>query len=181
MQTIPSTNWLSSYTFEKKSELLSHLFEPCPTLADLLISNVMNRDYTNYTEFIESCRNFLNQFLQEEERKETSLAKVEKIIAAHPRLGPSKDSLSSHSSEEQKSLSGSREEAQKLADLNEIYESTFPGLRYVVFVAGRSRETIMENMRERIARGDIKKERFEAFNAMCDIALDRARKLGARL
>lgn len=166
---------------DEKTELLAHLFEPCPTLAQLLIANVMTRNFSNYTEFIESCRIYLNQYLEEEELKEAPLPKIAKIIAAHPRLGPSKDSLSSHSTEEQKSLSGSKEEAKMLADLNEQYERTFPGLRYVVFVAGRSRETIMENMRARIARGDIRKERREAFNAMCDIALDRARKLGARL
>lgn len=65
--------------------------------------------------------------------------------------------------------------------LNDKYETTFPGLRYVVFVNGRSREVIMNNMTERINRNDIVAERKEAFNAMCDIALDRAKKLGAKL
>jgi hypothetical protein len=65
-----------------------------------------------------------------------------------------------------------------------------------VFVNGRSRPVIMENMRERIERGDIKLERAEAikvrsrkvvnwilqadsqhYKAMCDIAADRAVKL----
>jgi uncharacterized protein (UPF0210 family) len=35
----------------------------------------------------------------------------------------------------------------------------------------------MQNMRERIERGDIQAERLEAIQAMCDIALDRASKL----
>jgi hypothetical protein len=35
----------------------------------------------------------------------------------------------------------------------------------------------MENMRARISRGDIKAERQEAIQAMCDIAADRASKL----
>jgi 2-oxo-4-hydroxy-4-carboxy--5-ureidoimidazoline (OHCU) decarboxylase len=46
-----------------------------------------------------------------------------------------------------------------------------------VFVNGRPRPTIMENMRTRIDRGDIKTERQEAIQAMCDIATDRASKL----
>jgi len=36
---------------------------------------------------------------------------------------------------------------------------------------------VMENMRERIARGDMKQERVDAIKAMCDIAADRASKL----
>lgn len=44
---------------------------------------------------------------------------------------------------------------------------------------GRPRPVIMENMRERIDRGDIQAERLEAIQAMCDIAADRAAKLGA--
>lgn len=46
-----------------------------------------------------------------------------------------------------------------------------------VFVNGRSRPEIMQNMRDRIARADIAAERQEAIQAMCDIALDRAAKL----
>ena len=46
-----------------------------------------------------------------------------------------------------------------------------------VFVNGRPRPTIMENMRTRIDRGDIKAERQEAIQAMCDIASDRASEL----
>lgn len=46
-----------------------------------------------------------------------------------------------------------------------------------VFVNGRSRPVIFENMRERIARGDINAERKDAIKAMCVIASDRAKKL----
>lgn len=181
MYSLPSPDGISTLLVEKKVEVLAHLFEPCSTLAELLTNSVMYTDFESYRHFIEACRSFLINYLHEEEKKETVLPKVAKIIAAHPRLGPSKDKLSSHSSAEQKTLVGNEEEAQKLAVLNELYEKTFPGLRYVVFVAGRSRESIMENMKSRISRANIVKEREEAFNAMCDIALDRASKLGAKL
>jgi hypothetical protein len=62
-----------------------------------------------------------------------------------------------------------------------------------VFVNGRPRPAIMENLKSRIERGDIKIERQEAIQvnysfdmrrttltmcqAMCDIAIDRAAKL----
>jgi OHCU decarboxylase len=113
-------------------------------------------------------------------------------------------------------------EARELERLNAEYEAAFPDLRYVyvclpatrallslrkscllmgvlcrVFVNGRSRAVIFEDMRARIARGDVGAERLEAiqvgaalrnddglrfgelisFQAMCDIASDRALKL----
>jgi hypothetical protein len=76
-----------------------------------------------------------------------------------------------------------------LRKLNAEYEEKFPGLRYVyvspsslplsslsflprqkellttvcsVFVNGRTRPVVMENMRSRIARGDVEEERREA-------------------
>lgn len=54
------------------------------------------------------------------------------------------------------------QEKRKLAELNKKYEETFPGLRYVVFVNGRSREVVMRDMERRIERGDREKEKREA-------------------
>lgn len=181
MFQLPPAESLSSLSPAEKVEVLDHLFEPCLTLAQIITTTVMTRNLSTYKEFIEASRKELLEFLASEQKNPENSAKISKIVSAHPRLGPSKDKLSSHSSSEQKSLAGSAEEAQKLAKLNELYEKTFPGLRYVVFVNGRSRESIMENMRQRIERNDIQKEKAEAFEAMCDIALDRARKLGAKL
>lgn len=181
MFELPPPSLFPELSTAQKIEVLDHLFEPCPTLADLLLPRVFASPYTNYGAFIETSRTQLLAYLAEEEKKAEISPAISKIISAHPRLGPSKDKLSSHSNAEQKSLAGTQEEAQKLAQLNDEYEKAFPGLRYVVFVNGRSREVIMENMTARIERGDIAKERVEAFNAMCDIAIDRARKLGAKL
>lgn len=181
MYRLPAVDSLPSLTETAQIEVLDHLFEPCPTLTRFLLPRIFSVAYASYTAFIEAARGVLLTFLKEEEAKESVSPKIAEIISAHPRLGPSKDKLSSHSTSEQKSLQGSAEEAAKLAELNRLYEETFPGLRYVVFVNGRSREAIMENMARRIERNDICKEREEAFNAMCDIALDRAAKLGAKL
>lgn len=41
-----------------------------------------------------------------------------------------------------------------------------PGMRYVVFVNGRSLPVMMENMRQRISRGDIETEKTEAINVL---------------
>lgn len=181
MTSLPDPDKLSELNCAEKSEVLGHLFEPCPVLCEFLINQVIRGPFPSYTALIEASREELTLLLEREEAKPTISPDIASIISAHPRLGPSKDKLSSHSTLEQKSLEGSEEEARKLAELNAKYEATFPGLRYVVFVNGRSREAIMENMVQRIQRHDISAERREAFNAMCDIALDRARKLGAKL
>lgn len=180
MYNLPSAEIVLSLSQSKQVEVLDHLFEPCATLSNFIITQVFNArkgGFRLYKELIETIRQLLLEFLQQEESHSIVSPDIAKIIAAHPRLGPSKESISSHSTSEQKSLAGTAEEAEKLVQLNEKYESVFPGLRYVVFVNGRSREVIMKNMVERIDRGDILSERREAFNAMCDIALDRAQKL----
>ncbi|GMM38603.1 hypothetical protein DASC09_059420 [Saccharomycopsis crataegensis] len=178
----------------QQKELLDHLFEHCETLHGYLIPKLFQTPevkFATYKDFIEQVRLELLWFLSAEiANAKTSGAtidpRISKIIAAHPRLGAPKKqqvvNLSVHSAKEQASLSSSSEEEKfRLQQLNDLYESTFPGLRYVVFVNGRSRDIIMKNMEERIQRNDINEERKEAFNAMCDIALDRATKLGAKL
>lgn len=105
--------------------------------------------------------------------------KLHGVLGSHPRLGSKKvDSVQSAAEQAQLNV-GAEEEAAKLKALNDEYEAKFPGLRYVVFVNGRSRPVIMEDMRRRIDRGDIKLEEQEAISAMISIALDRARKLQA--
>ncbi|KAH7041580.1 OHCU decarboxylase-domain-containing protein [Microdochium trichocladiopsis] len=121
-------------------------------------------------------------------------AKLHSILGSHPRLGAKKvDSAlsraeqaqlqqapppsSSSSSSSSPQQDGKETEAQALARLNALYESTFPGLRYVVFVNGRGRDVIMQDMQRRIARGDIRAEERAGVEAMIDIALDRAGKI----
>lgn len=187
---LPPANQLSTLPHSQLIEVLNHLFEPCPTLTSLLLSKMLSRErtYSSYPEMIEACRDELTQFLESAELEAYNSGTainpdISKIISAHPRLGrsaPNKtEKLSVHSAEEQRSLQGSEEEARKLLELNEQYEATFPGLRYVVFVNGRPRSDIMQNMKEKINRNEISQERKEAFNAMCDIALDRAKKLSS--
>lgn len=102
-----------------------------------------------------------------------------RILSAHPRLGEKKvDSELSRAEQANLRAGGDNEDIlAQLAALNKEYEETFPGLRYVVFVNGRGRGEIMEDMRRRIARRSFSAEENEAIEAMCEIAKDRARKL----
>lgn len=88
--------------------------------------------------------------------------------------------MSELSKKEQAQLNtGAEEQAERLKTLNAEYEERFPGLRFVyvinstgqldnidklanpssrTFVNGRSRDVIMEEMRQRIGRGDKDRE-----------------------
>lgn len=173
---LPQIGSLSKASTSAQKEVLDHLFEPCDALFSLL-APVFSEPLASYEALIEKCRAKLRDLKNSENSSPEVSPLIAKIVSAHPRLGPSKDALSSHSTSEQKSLAGTQEQAQKLADLNNAYEAKFQGLRFVVFVNGRSRDEIMKNMTRRIERGDIWAEVDEAFNAMCDIAHDRAKKL----
>lgn len=84
------------------------------------------------------------------------------ILGSHPRLGrapANPEHLSELSKNEQAQLNtGAEEQAEKLRALNAEYEARFPGLRFVTFVNGRTRDVIMVEMRRRIDRGDIERE-----------------------
>ncbi|CAK7274958.1 hypothetical protein SEPCBS119000_006440 [Sporothrix epigloea] len=88
------------------------------------------------------------------------------ILGAHPRLGAKRVESAQSAAEQAQLQQASVEEADKLAALNAEYESSFPGLIYVVYVNGRSREVIMRNIRDRIKRGDYGMEEIEAIEAM---------------
>jgi 2-oxo-4-hydroxy-4-carboxy-5-ureidoimidazoline decarboxylase len=88
--------------------------------------------------------------------------KVE-ALAAHPRIG--EPSPEQHG--------GNPAVLTELAYLNQVYEEKF-GFRFVVFVAGRSREEVLEVLRERIA--NTREEELETgIRELVAIAQDRWR------
>lgn len=162
---------MSEISAADKSEAIALLFEPCPTLSEL-ISPLLDSS-KGWPELTEKTRQLLLSLSPSDPR-------TAKIVAAHPRLGAKKVD-SKQSQAEQASLESTPEVAAQLEKLNARYERTFPGLRYVVFVAGRSRPEIMKDMQARIDEGDYAAEVSRAFNAMCDIAQDRCKKLGSKI
>ncbi|KAI5781440.1 Oxo-4-hydroxy-4-carboxy-5-ureidoimidazoline decarboxylase, partial [Geopyxis carbonaria] len=154
---------------------LDALFEPSPALHTLVAARLLPvaaDTYDSYNSFIDAVAELLLQLRGKDDEKLLA------VLAAHPRLGAKKVD-SAQSEQEQRSLQeGAAEEAEALKGLNETYEEKFPGMRYVVFVNGRSRSVVMEDMKARISRGDIEAEKTAAIEAMRDIAKDRAAKLG---
>ncbi|KAK6080781.1 OHCU decarboxylase [Seiridium cupressi] len=203
MSTLPPISELSSSPIKIQLQALDLLFEPSTELHTLALPALKSKRsrpssgtsasappppgpsqspgsepaFDSYASLIQHIGSLLQQLAHSEEP--SARQKLHGVLGSHPRLGAKKVD-SAQSQAEQASLNaGAAEEGEKLKTLNEEYEAKFPGLRYVVFVNGRSRPVIMENMRQRIDRGDIKEEEQEAIRAMVDIALDRAKKLQA--
>ncbi|KAI1143700.1 Oxo-4-hydroxy-4-carboxy-5-ureidoimidazoline decarboxylase [Hypoxylon sp. FL0543] len=161
--------------------VLDTLFEPSEDLHTLAVPAIQNAESIgSYEYLIKDVGSLMSQLA--ESTDPDARAKLHGILGSHPRLGEKKVESAQSRAEQAhlNSVDDSKEkeiEAAKLRDLNREYEARFPGLRYVVFVNGRSRAVVMQNMRERIDRGDIRAEEREAIQAMVDIALDRAEKL----
>jgi 2-oxo-4-hydroxy-4-carboxy-5-ureidoimidazoline decarboxylase len=116
------------------------------------------------------------------------IAEQLELIDAHPRLGAPPASVSAMSFEEQGYARDAAEQAAREAELdrarvaaeldrlNTAYEERF-GFRYCVFVAGRPRSALLTGMHEAL-EADRRAEMSRAIDAVVDIAIDRAARLG---
>ncbi|KEF53114.1 uncharacterized protein A1O9_11022 [Exophiala aquamarina CBS 119918] len=179
MTTLPAISTVPSLDAERRAQILDTLFERCAQLHTLSVSLLREREFASYDQLIAGVGAQLTELYNSPLESDTKW--LEAILVAHPRLGENKVE-SEQSRREQAQLNqggaGGTEEADRLAELNRAYERKFPGLRYLVFVNGRSRPTIMEDMQRRIDRNDLAQEKVDGIKAMCDIASDRAKKLG---
>ncbi|CEP62535.1 2-oxo-4-hydroxy-4-carboxy-5-ureidoimidazoline decarboxylase LALA0_S05e07800g [Lachancea lanzarotensis] len=172
--------------FEVQSQTLETLFERSKSLEKMTIANPsFARDRSsNYVELVEKIRAKLLELCSQAEASREAKADVSDVIAAHPRLGQPRVVLSAHSAIEQRNLgnSDSPEIKETLQRLNKQYEAQYPGLRFVVFVNGRTRPQIIKVMQSRInSDNSWVQEAQLACNEMCDIALDRIKKSVAPL
>ncbi|RYP25955.1 hypothetical protein DL767_008228 [Monosporascus sp. MG133] len=191
--SLPPVTSLPTASDDALKSVLDTLFEPSsdlhavaiPSIRDQLSKHGSDTPFT-YTALIQHVGSLLSSLASTTPEPSStstsstpSRATLHAILGSHPRLGAKKVESAQSRAEQAQLNAGAKEEAAQLAALNAEYEARFPGLRYVVFVNGRGRPVIMRDMQERIARGDIRAEEREAIRAMVDIALDRARKLGA--
>ncbi|KAI8961046.1 Oxo-4-hydroxy-4-carboxy-5-ureidoimidazoline decarboxylase [Daldinia sp. FL1419] len=181
---LPPVTSLQEADDNKIEFTLDLLFEPSQDLHLIAVPAIRNSTpFSSYPSLIEYVGDLLFQ-LADNPTTADSRAELHAILSSHPRLGEEKvDSAQSRAEQAHLNANSASDvkegEAARLKALNEEYEARFPGLRYIVFVNGRSRDIIMQNMRERINRGDIFAEQREAIQAMIDIALDRAKRLQA--
>ncbi|KAJ5098500.1 hypothetical protein N7532_005501 [Penicillium argentinense] len=178
---LPALAILPTLPQDARLRVLDTLFEPSPELHQLMLP-VLATPFPSYPALIDAVGSRMSALATPGSSDRNVLFG---ILGSHPRLGrpaANPEHLSELSKKEQAQLQvGAEEQAEKLRALNAEYEARFPGLRFVSFVNGRSREVIMVEMRQRIDRGDIEREIQETIQAMCDIAKDRARKLQARI
>ncbi|KAK2605878.1 hypothetical protein QQS21_003718 [Conoideocrella luteorostrata] len=171
-QQLPLISNLRSLPEDAQASALDLLFEPSPAIHSTLVPVIQAASYSSYSELIDQCRGALFD-LAATSTPSNPNPKLLSVVGSHPRLGAKKVD-SAQSAAEQANLQG---EGQQLAELNQEYEKKFPGLRFVVFVNGRGRPEIMQDMRGRIDQADFSKEIYTALQAMCDIAKDRVSKL----
>jgi 2-oxo-4-hydroxy-4-carboxy--5-ureidoimidazoline (OHCU) decarboxylase len=149
------------------TNILDLLFEPSPPLHAMALPMLHARYWLSYDDVIDAIYDSL-MLMTEESATADERAELDVILGSHPRLGAKKvESEQSRAEQAQLQNKGDADadaEAQMLSDLNDEYEKTFPGLRYVVFVNGRGRPAIMDDMRSRIARGDANAERLAAID-----------------
>ena len=97
------------------------------------------------------------------------------LVDAHPRLGAPPESVSALSFGEQGYDRETEEAVAELQRLNDEYERRF-GFRYCTFVAGRSRASLVPEMRHRL-KADRASELTRALDEVVAIAADRHRML----
>ncbi len=101
------------------------------------------------------------------------------LLGAHPRIGADPAGISATSYEEQGFDAPAVEDEERLAEelamLNEIYESRY-GFRFVIFVAGRPRASIVPLL-EAALRNDRTAELRRGLDDVIDIAADRLGRL----
>lgn len=160
-QDLPHISNLHSSSDLAQTQVLDLLFEPSPEIHSTLLPVIRTAQYSSYSQLVDACQIRLLSLAAAatvDNPNQTLLS----VLGSHPRLG-AKRVDSAQSVAEQAKLGGHSEE---LARLNEEYERAYPGLRYVVFVNGRGRPEIMDDMRRRIAESNFTKEVDYALQVM---------------
>ncbi|KAI4258628.1 MAG: hypothetical protein LQ352_001163 [Teloschistes flavicans] len=157
---LPAIKIVPGLPTAQRAAILDRLFEPCVPLHTLSVSLLAEKTFDSYDDLISSIGVQLTELSDSSSSSDSKW--LESILAAHPRLGQSNVESSQSRAEQTQLNSDEHSSASSLADLNTLYEQTFPGLRYVVFVDGRSRSIIMDDMQQRIKREDPSAERKDA-------------------
>jgi 2-oxo-4-hydroxy-4-carboxy--5-ureidoimidazoline (OHCU) decarboxylase len=183
---LPPITEVPKLSTEDRASILDQLFEPCPQLHTLSVSLLSDKTFPSYGDLIASIGVQLTELSESTSTSDT--AWLESILCAHPRLGEKKVDSEQSRAEQAQLNTGGEAEAERLRSFNAEYEQTFPGLRYVyarsprsiphvavliticrVFVNGRSRPVIMEDMKQRIERGNIEMERADAIKVISSL------------
>ncbi|HEY3523074.1 MAG TPA: 2-oxo-4-hydroxy-4-carboxy-5-ureidoimidazoline decarboxylase [Candidatus Limnocylindrales bacterium] len=164
----PSIARLNAMPPDEAAAFLELLFEAAPRFIARL---VRNRPFADEAELFARAEALALRLPADE---------AIELVNAHPRLGAPRASVSRLSAREQ-GYDGPGDGqpptlAERLEALNRAYEDRF-GFRYCVFVNGRSREALIPEWEERVARGDRPAELDRARRDVVAIGRDRYRRL----
>jgi 2-oxo-4-hydroxy-4-carboxy--5-ureidoimidazoline (OHCU) decarboxylase len=126
---LPQIASLPTLSTTERAAVLDALFEPCTALHTLSIDLLHTETFDSYNDLIASVGVQLSDLSESDSTSDTEW--LDKILAAHPRLGEKKVESAQSQAEQAQLNTGSQEEAGKLRQLNVEYEEAFPGLRYV--------------------------------------------------
>ena len=126
---LPPIAELPTLSTIERATVLDALFEPCRALHTLSIDLLHTQTFESYNDIIASVRVQLINLSESALESDTDW--LDKILGAHPRLGAKKVESAQSQAEQAQLNTGGEEEAVQLRELNELYEKTYPGLRYV--------------------------------------------------
>lgn len=126
---LPPVAELPKASTKDRTAVLDALFEPCTALHTLSVDLLHTQTFGSYNDLIASIGIQLIDLSESPSTSDTEW--LDKILGAHPRLGGKKVESAQSRAEQAQLNTGGEQEALKLRYLNEKYEETFPGLRYV--------------------------------------------------
>jgi hypothetical protein len=126
---LPPVSSIPTLTTTERAAILDALFEPCTALHTLSVELLHDETFESYNTLITSIGIQLTELQHSISTSDTEW--LDKILAAHPRLGEKKVDSAQSRGEQAGLNSGGEEEAGQLRELNREYEEKFPGLRYV--------------------------------------------------
>lgn len=129
MTTLPSITAVPSLKTEARAQILDTLFEPCQPLHTLSVSLLREQHFASYDDLVAAVGKQLTGLFDSLLESDTKW--LNSILAAHPRLGEKKVDSEQSRNEQAQLNQGDASQAERLAELNKVYEQKFPGLRYV--------------------------------------------------
>jgi OHCU decarboxylase len=126
---LPPISGVPALSTVERAAVLDALFEPCTALHTLSLDLLHTETFDSYNDLIASVGIQLTDLSESPSTSDTEW--LDKILGAHPRLGEKKVESAQSQAEQAQLNTGGEEEATKLGNLNEEYEKTFPGLKYV--------------------------------------------------
>jgi hypothetical protein len=126
---LPPISGIPTLSTIERASILDALFEPCTALHTLSLDLLHTTSFDSYNDLIASIGVQLMDLSESLSTSDTDW--LDNILGAHPRLGEKKVESAQSQAEQAQLNTGGEEEAAKLRSLNEAYERTFPGLKYV--------------------------------------------------